>query len=86
MAAPFVAGLLGVLRALDPDLSAENAYEILKRTGRDGPDSGKVGRTIDAAAAVEVIGNRQSAIGNQQSAISNQALVHHSSAGAKRDQ
>jgi len=65
MAAPFVAGLLGVLRALDPDLSAEDAYQILKRTGRGGPDSGKVGRTIDAAAAVEVIGNRQSAISNQ---------------------
>lgn len=55
MAAPHVAGLIGVMRALDPDLTAEEAYELIRRTGEEGPDAASVGRTIDAAAAVEAV-------------------------------
>ena len=55
MATPHVAGLLGVMRALNPDLSAGEAYELLRRTGEDGPDAAGVGRTVNAAAAVEAV-------------------------------
>jgi thermitase len=57
MAAPFVAGLLGVMRALHPELSAEDAYKILRQTGQEGPDAKIVGTTIDAASAVETLLN-----------------------------
>ena len=55
MATPHVAGLLGVMRALNPDLSADEAYELLRQTGEDGPDTSGVGRTVNAAAAVEAV-------------------------------
>lgn len=57
MATPFVAGLLGVMRAVNPGLTAQEAYDILYQTGRPGPDAASVGRTIDAAAAVESVLN-----------------------------
>jgi thermitase len=52
MATPFVSGLLGVLRAVDPALSADDAYALLHDTGHRGPDAGRVGRTINSEAAV----------------------------------
>jgi thermitase len=55
MATPFVAGLLGVMRALDPDLGAEEAYDLLRDSGHEGPDAGQVGRTVDAARTVESV-------------------------------
>jgi thermitase len=53
MATPIVSGLVGILRSLDPDISAQQAYELLRETGREVRDSGKVGRVIQPAAAVE---------------------------------
>lgn len=55
MAAPHVSGLLGVMRAIDPDLTADEAYQILRRTGQEGPDAPSIGRTIDAAGVVEAL-------------------------------
>lgn len=52
MATPMVAGLLGVLRALSPELSAGDAYALLHRTGRTVEDTPLVGRVIDAEAAL----------------------------------
>lgn len=52
MATPMVAGLLGLLRALNPDLTAEAAYDLLYRTGTTVEDTPLVGRVINAEAAV----------------------------------
>ena len=55
MAAPLVAGLIGVMRALDPDISADAAYGILHETGTAGPDASVTGRTINAEAALRTL-------------------------------
>lgn len=52
MACPFVAGLLGVMRSVNPDISATQAYKILKQTGVDGPDSKVTGRIVQPEAAL----------------------------------
>lgn len=55
MACPFVAGLLGVMRAVDPDLSAAEAYRILNTTGTasaEGKTTGNVVRPVGALGAV----------------------------------
>jgi thermitase len=55
MATPFVSGLLGVLRAIDPELTADEAYALLHDTGRTGPDAGRVGRTIRGDEAIRTL-------------------------------
>ncbi len=63
MAAPFVSGLIGVLRALAPDLSAEDAYTILHETGLVVEDTDRIGRVVDAGAAVRAVLDRQKQAG-----------------------
>ena len=55
MSTPVVSGLVGVMRSLNPDLSAENAYKVLKDTGRDIQDTAQIGRLINAAEAVKAV-------------------------------
>lgn len=55
MATPMVAGLVGVLRALNPDLSPEALYQVLVRTGQEGSDTARVGRIINAEAAIRAV-------------------------------
>lgn len=55
MAAPMVAGLLGVLRALDPTITADDAYALLHRTGTTVADTPRIGRVINAEAAVRAV-------------------------------
>lgn len=55
MAAPFVSGLVGILRALDPNLTVETAYDVLNRTGIDVDDSYQIGRVVDAEAAIRTV-------------------------------
>ena len=55
MATPLVSGLLGVMRALNPELSASQAYKILHESGETLGDSDKVGRMIDADAAIRTV-------------------------------
>ncbi|GAB4419917.1 MAG: S8 family peptidase [Bacteroidia bacterium] len=55
MATPIVSGLVGILRAYRPDLSAEEAYGILEATGTEVPDSDKVGKVINPRAAIEAV-------------------------------
>ena len=57
MATPVVSGLLGIMRALNPDLSASQAYSILNETAVTVDDSDKVGRLIDADEAVRAVLN-----------------------------
>lgn len=52
MACPFVAGLLGVMRSVNPDLTAKDAYQILKKTGKDVADSKTIGRVVQPEAAL----------------------------------
>lgn len=55
MATPFVAGLLGVMVSLKPELRAYEAYQILKKTGIQGPDANRVGKTVNAEAAIRAV-------------------------------
>lgn len=52
MACPFVAGLLGVMRSVNPDLTAKQAYQILNKTGKDVADSKTIGRVVQPEAAL----------------------------------
>ncbi len=55
MAAPLVSGLLGVLRALDPGLTADEAYTLLRNTGTTLNISDQVGPLINAEAAIRAV-------------------------------
>lgn len=55
MATPHVSGLIGVLRALNPQITAEEAYDILRRTGTPVQDSERVGNLINTAAAIRAV-------------------------------
>lgn len=52
MATPFVAGLLGVMRSVNPDLSATDAYKILKKTGVDSGDTKMTGKVVQPESAL----------------------------------
>lgn len=52
MATPVVSGLLGIMRAVNPELTAEEAYAILHETGVTVDDSPRIGRLINAREAV----------------------------------
>jgi thermitase len=52
MACPFVAGLLGVMRSVNPDLTAKEAYKILKQTGKEVADTKTIGRVVQPEAAL----------------------------------
>lgn len=55
MATPLVAGLVGVIRSLDPSLSPARVYEILRESGTEGADASRVGRSIDVQQALLVV-------------------------------
>ncbi len=59
MAAPLVAGLIGIMRALDPEVTAERAYSLLHGTGTVGPDAAVTGRIVNAEAALQALGMNQ---------------------------
>lgn len=53
MATPLVAGLLAVMRAYNPSLSAQEAYNILKETGKRNTDVSLTGPMIQPEAALK---------------------------------
>lgn len=53
MATPLVAGLIGVMRSMNPELTSDQAYGILHETGTIVSDSSLVGRVINARVALE---------------------------------
>ncbi len=55
MATPVVAGLVGLLRSLNPKLSAEEAYKIISETGQEVSDSKRIGKVIMPKAAIEAV-------------------------------
>lgn len=55
MATPYVAGLLGLMKSLNPDLTTEQAYKILKETGIDTGSTDLTGKFIQPANAVSAL-------------------------------
>ena len=55
MSTPMVSGLIGVMRAFNPALSAEEIYDILQQSGTDVADTPRVGRVINAEAALRAV-------------------------------
>lgn len=58
MATPYVAGLLGLLKSIEPDLKAGEAYLILKESGMAMGDSPKTGPVILPYKALELLLSR----------------------------
>ena len=59
MSTPVVSGIIGMMRALDPDISDETVWSILESTARSIPDSRRIGNLVDAEAAlVQVLEQR----------------------------
>ncbi|MEM1414488.1 MAG: S8/S53 family peptidase [Myxococcota bacterium] len=55
-ASPFVAGVIGMLKAVDPELRWDDALDLLQRTGRSGGGSdGIATRWLDAFRAVRTL-------------------------------
>lgn len=55
MATPYVAGLLGLMKALNPDLKTQEAYKILKQTGMRTPSGAETGALIQPPAAIKTL-------------------------------
>ncbi len=55
MATPYVAGLLGILKALNPDLDTQKAHTILKNTGFTTKDDVLTGKLINPLGAVKAL-------------------------------
>ena len=55
MATPVVAGLIGVMRSMNPYLTAEQVYKILHETGTEIADTPQVGHVVNARSALEHI-------------------------------
>lgn len=55
MATPYVAGLVGMLKSLNPDLTTQEVYTILKSTGKPTKDDALTGRLIQPGAAVKML-------------------------------
>ncbi|MDX2302796.1 MAG: S8 family serine peptidase [Microscillaceae bacterium] len=55
MATPYVAGLLGIMKSLNPDLNTEKAYQILSSTGMDTQDTRLTGKMIHPLKAVQAV-------------------------------
>ncbi len=55
MATPLVAGLVGVMRSLNPSLTADEAYQVLVDTGQEVEDSHMVGKAVDAHEALATV-------------------------------
>ena len=53
MATPYVAGLLGLMKSINPNLDSQTAYQIIKETGIPTQDTEKTGNFIQPAKAIE---------------------------------
>ena len=57
MACPHVAGLAGIMKSIQPDLTTEALYEVLKGTGKDTKDTPMTGKMIQSDQAVKALFN-----------------------------
>lgn len=53
MSTPVVSGIVGMMRAMNPDITDDQVWDILQSTGRDVKDTQRIGRLIDAEAAIK---------------------------------
>ncbi|MCB0662276.1 MAG: S8 family serine peptidase [Saprospiraceae bacterium] len=53
MATPYVSGLIGLMKSINPDLNTRQVYKILQQTGVNTNDTRKTGKLIQPAAAIE---------------------------------
>lgn len=53
MATPYVAGLAGILRAVNPNLTTRDLYNILSQTGTDTKNTAQSGKLIQPVAAMQ---------------------------------
>jgi len=58
MACPYVSGLIGLMKSIKPDLTAEEAHKILKSTGSKTDQTRMTGKFIQPAAAMAKVINR----------------------------
>lgn len=62
MATPVVAGLLGIVRAYNPQATAQEAWQLLHDNGQTVPASSEVGRVIDALSVLETLTGQKAAL------------------------
>jgi len=55
MSTPYVAGLVGIMKSINPDLTTKEAFEILNDSGQATKDVKQIGRLIQPKKAVELI-------------------------------
>ena len=53
MAAPFVSSVIGLLKSISPDITAQQAYDILTETGKDSDHTLKTGKIIQPLPALQ---------------------------------
>lgn len=62
MACPYVSGLVGLLKSIDPNLTASQVYEILNETGKQTTSTSTTGKLIQPADAVKMVLERKNGI------------------------
>ena len=55
MATPYVSGLIGMLKSVQPELTAKEVYQILHQTGKNTKAVKETGRLIQPAKALELV-------------------------------
>lgn len=58
MATPYVAGLVGLMKSLTPELTTADVYQILDKTGKKTKSTDQTGKLIYPVKAVETLVNR----------------------------
>lgn len=57
MATPYVAGLLGMMKSLNPSLTTKEAFKIMNKTGAETKNTKLTGKLIQPKAVIELLSN-----------------------------
>lgn len=55
MATPLVAGIVGIMKSINPDITPKQAYSILNSTGKQVRDSEAVGKVVNPLLAIDAV-------------------------------
>ena len=58
MATPQVAGLIAVMKAIDPGLTTESIYTLLNKTGKDTQNSARTGKLIQPFELIKMMNSK----------------------------